>query len=134
MNSLPCWFGLYDHGNKKLTSVNAGHNTIYLFKADGKLTELTKGGLFLGSTDLDFESEEVKVDKNDVLVFYTDGVPEAMNKKIEFYGDDRLIKTIADNLSSDTEVILNNLLADVRSFVNDADQSDDITCGVIKVM
>ncbi len=128
-----CWFGLYNHAGRTLTSVNAGHNTIYLFNAKGELTELTKGGLFLGSTDLDFESEEIKLNKNDVLIFYTDGVPEAMNKSIEFYGDDRLKNVVKESLNSDTEIILNNLLADVRSFVKDADQSDDITIGVIKV-
>lgn len=128
-----CWFGLYDHKSKKLTSVNAGHNTIYLFNARGELTELTKGGLFLGSTDLDFETEDVKLNKDDVLVFYTDGVPEAMNKAIEFYGDERLINVVKENLKSDASVILNNLLNDVKSFVKDADQSDDITIGVIKV-
>lgn len=128
-----CWFGLYDHKSKKLTSVNAGHNTIYLFNSEENLTELTKGGLFLGSTDLDFETEDVELKKDDVLIFYTDGVPEAMNKNIEFYGDERLINVIKDNLKSDTGMILNNLLNDVKSFVKDADQSDDITIGVLKV-
>ena len=56
-----------------------------------------------------------------------------MNRDMEQYGDDRLVKVVSDNLSSDTPVILEKLLSDLKSFVKDAAQSDDITCGIIKV-
>ena len=72
--------------------------------------------------------------KNDIVLFYTDGFPEAMNRAVEFYSDERLINTMKANLNSESEIILKRLLDDVKNFVKDADQSDDITCGVVKIL
>ncbi len=127
------WFGLYKHSEQRLQSINAGHNTIYVFR-DNEVIDLNEGGLFLGSIDLDFRIEEISMKAGDLVVCYTDGVPEAMNKAFEQYGDARLIKFIENNFSSNSSNILDSLLQDVKSYVKDADQSDDITCGVIKVL
>jgi len=129
-----CWFGLYNHNEKIIESINAGHNTTYIFKNDGSYTELKQGGLFLGCADLEFESEKIQMKKDDVLLYYTDGVPEAMDKDVQQYGDDKLINVMKKNVSSDTEIILSELLEDVKLFVKDAEQSDDITIGVVKIL
>lgn len=129
-----CWFGLYDHSTKKLISLNAGHNTIFITKADHTVIELCKGGIMLGFADLDFETEEITLEKNDMIFIYTDGVPEAMNADGGFYGDDRLIGLLKSNSEEHSKNILQNVLADLKDFVNGAAQSDDITCGVIKVL
>lgn len=128
-----CWFGLYEHSTKKLKSINAGHNTIYLFR-EKEVIELKLGGLFLGSIDMDFTTEEISLIKNDVILCYTDGVPEAMNKEGCFYEDERLINTGKANSQNDSAAFLKNVLEDLRDFVKDAEQSDDITCGVIKIL
>jgi sigma-B regulation protein RsbU (phosphoserine phosphatase) len=129
-----CWFGLYDHSERKLTSINAGHNTIYITKDNGTIFELTKGGVMLGFADLNFDFEEMVLDKNDMIFLYTDGVPEAMNGSGNFYGDERLINFLKVNFSKSSSEILDHLLRDVLNFVNGAEQSDDITCGVIKIL
>ncbi|HMS32473.1 MAG TPA: SpoIIE family protein phosphatase [Ignavibacteria bacterium] len=128
-----CWFGLYEHSTKNFQSVNAGHNTIYVFR-ENEVIELKQGGLFLGSIDMDFTVEEITLKKDDVVLCYTDGVPEAMNKEGGFYEDDRLIETGKINRTFDSPDIIKNILADLKEFVKDAEQSDDITCGVIKVL
>ncbi|MEP7146341.1 MAG: GAF domain-containing SpoIIE family protein phosphatase, partial [bacterium] len=129
-----CWFGLYDHKVKNLRSINAGHNTIYVLKQNGELIELNKGGMMLGVFDIDFEFEDLVLQKNDVLLLYTDGVPEAMNKSKEFYSDERLIKLLKENSKLNSAGILEKLINDVQSFAKGAEKSDDITCGVIKVL
>ncbi len=128
------WFGLYEHSTKKLKSINAGHNTIYLFNKDGALTELKEGGLFLGSIDMDFTIEEVILEKGDTLICYTDGVPEAMNAEKGFYGDDSFIDFTRNNLGGDSKNLLGKILTDLNQFVKGAEQSDDITIGVLKVL
>lgn len=130
---VTAWFGIYNSETKIITSINAGHNTTFIFKKDGALIELIKGGVFLGISDMDFESEEFQMETGDVLLYYTDGVPEAMNVNVEQYSDERLISIVQKNINSDVQDILNELLNDVKSFVKDADQSDDITIGVVKV-
>lgn len=126
------WFGLYFHKESKLVSLNAGHNDIYVFKHDGNVFKLNKGGLFLGFADMEFETEEILIEKDDVVFFYSDGVSEAMSKDFEQYGDERLIGIIQKNRHEDSEIIIKKLIEDIKIFTADAEQSDDITCGAVK--
>jgi len=127
------WFGLYNHATRNLSSINAGHNTIFLFKKNGELIELKEGGIFLGTMDLEYTMEEIILDKNDTIVCYTDGVPEALNSTGEFYTEERLIEFVKLNLKKSSHEILNGIYDDVSVFVNGFEQSDDITCGVIRL-
>lgn len=130
-----CWFGLFDHSTKVLHSINAGHNPIFVFRdTNNPVTELNKGGLFLGSIDVDFEVENIQLQPLDVLLLYTDGIPEATNENGEFFGNDKLIKSVQKNLKLSAKIALSRLLEDLKNFVKDAEQSDDITCGIIKVL
>lgn len=130
-----CWFGLYHHDSKKLISINAGHNPPYIFRGrNEKPIELHKGGLFLGSLDLPFETEEIELKKNDVLVFFTDGVTEAWNKKEEDYEDYRLIDVVNNQKQLSAEEILSGIEKDVQKHVGNAQQSDDFTVAVLKIL
>ena len=130
-----CWFGLYEHDSRKLISVNAGHNPPYVFRRQGKEpVVLGKGGLFLGGLDVPYESEEVKLRSGDVLVFFTDGVTEAWNLKEEEYEEKRLIRVVSENMGRQADEILNAIETDVQKHVGKAQQSDDFTCAVVKVM
>ncbi len=128
-----CWFGLLEHSTKKFWSINAGHNTIYLYR-ESEVIELKEGGLFLGSIDMDFTIEELVLMKGDVVLCYTDGVPEAMNKEGGFYEDERLIESGKFHKGKKSNLILKGILDDLKGFVMDAEQSDDITCGIIKII
>lgn len=127
------WFGLYRHDTRELSSINAGHNTIFLFRKNNQFIELKEGGIFLGSLDLEYNSEEILLENDDVIVCYTDGVPEALNAKGEFYTEERLIDFVKNNLEKNSKNILDGIYNDVAAFVNGFEQSDDITCGVIRV-
>ena len=63
----------------------------------------------------------------DTLVMYTDGVNEAMNEANEEYGDDRMMNFLATQKGKDCRSIIDNQLADIKAFVGNAPQSDDIT-------
>ena len=82
---------------------------------------------------MDFKSEEIKLMKDDIVLCYTDGVPEATNSEFNFFGDDELLVSAARDLKAKPDAIVKNILDDLSKFVNGADQSDDITCGIIKV-
>ncbi len=130
-----CWFGLYDHTNRKLISLNAGHNPPYIFhKKDKKPIELNTGGIFLGIMEFLFETEVIDIQPRDLLVFFTDGVTEAMNKQDEEYGEVRLIDVVNRNLHKPAAEIINEIEEDVKKHVSGAPQSDDFTCVVAKIL
>lgn len=129
-----CWFGLFDHESNSIQSINAGHNSVYVFKKNGVTEELNRGGIFLGCMETEFESEEYIMSKGDLIVFYTDGVTEAMNINYEQYGDERLKNAVSKNYDLPAKEILRIILKDISDFVLDAEQSDDITCCVVRFL
>jgi sigma-B regulation protein RsbU (phosphoserine phosphatase) len=129
------WFGLYLHDSKKLISLNAGHNPPYLFRSGMETPiELGTGGIFLGGYELPYKTEEIELRKNDVLIFYSDGVTEAFNEKEEEYGEQRLIKVAFDHAGQSEQHILSEIEKDVKKHVGKAQQSDDFTCVVVKIL
>lgn len=128
------WFGLYDHETKEITSINAGHNRPCLFRSGSRNPEeLIEGGIFLGQFDMPYEQEIQTLTTGDTLVFFTDGITEAMNQDYKEYGDERLIRTIQTNLERDTRTILDAIFSDVRYHTGNMQQSDDITCGILRI-
>ena len=123
--------------DKSLGMCSAGQTQPILLSAetgDANLLE-TEGDAFpLGIID-DPEYEETKfqLQSGDMVIFYTDGVVEAMNKKGEMYGFDRFQEVIRENRGLDAEVFMGKLIDDINSFVGKAEQHDDLTIVVIKV-
>ena len=78
-------------------------------------------------------TKQLNLKKNDTLVLFTDGITEAMNTLNEEYSDERLEELCWQNSNLNSQELLNEILNDVNVFAKDAEQSDDITCMVIKI-
>jgi sigma-B regulation protein RsbU (phosphoserine phosphatase) len=128
------WFGLYHIPTGKLTSVNGGHNSTFIFR-EGKLhKELNEGGMFLGLSDIPYKTEVFELTSGDIMVCFTDGISEAMNKSGDQYGEQRLAEVVKSSASLSSEEIIQAVFDDVNQFASGAEQSDDMTCGVIKIL
>ncbi|MFO7890363.1 MAG: GAF domain-containing SpoIIE family protein phosphatase [bacterium] len=127
------WFGLYHHPTAELHSVNAGHNPPYLFSSSqNEIQPLHAGGIFLGGVEGEYQLEILKLHKDDILVYYTDGITEAWNLKEEDYGEERLQQTVKKYKHLPAHEILTAIKQDIRCHVGKAQQSDDIACVVLK--
>jgi len=130
---VTAWFGIYNHLEKSLTSLNAGHNPPFLLRAgSNEFINLEKGGIFLGAMDLPFTSETITLEKDDLIVYFSDGVTEAWNVAEEDYGETRLEKTILKARNKPAAEILKIIYKDVKDYTGTAEQNDDITCGILK--
>ena len=128
------WFGFYSQSNKNLISINAGHNPTYLFKhGNSSFEKLSAGGLLLGSIDLPYSSEIINLQTGDMIVFYTDGIPEAMNKNEEEFGEERFEKLLSKNKNLDVSELSKIVFDEIKVFRGDAEQSDDITLGILRI-
>ena len=76
------------------------------------------------------EAGEFWLEPGDVLLLYTDGVPEAMNAEREQFGMDRLVRRFRDLCSCSTQEIVEDLLGEVQTFAEI--QRDDITIVAIR--
>ncbi len=129
------FWGILDPVEKTLRYVNAGHNYPILFRSDGSIKKFDKGGMILGvlKTTTPYEQETVSLKEGDVLVMYTDGVSEAMNRVGAEYGEERLEEVVNSTKTSDADSILREIYKDVVKHVGGAPQSDDITMMILKV-
>ena len=117
-----------------LKYINAGHNPP-LFVSKNEIKLLEKGGLILGLTDdyIDYESEEIFLNKGDIILAYTDGVTEAgIGNNREEYGNKRLIKFIENNGQLSTNELLIELYNEIKLYENNQDSYDDMSAFALK--
>ena len=128
------WLGYLDLTTGLLTWADAGHEPLMLYK-DGAWRKLSrKGGIALGFLAPEFigdkspyKNQELQLRPGDAVFQYTDGVTEAMTAKDEFFGEERLLSTLAAAPSPDPERLLPHVSARLEDFVKGAPQFDDIT-------
>lgn len=128
---------LFDLKSKKMKIARAGHNPVLFFR-NNKCEILKSNGMGLG---LDNESifneylEEIEIEfkENDLFVFYTDGLIEAMNSKKEEFGLNRIINNVLINSYKESKCINENLIKEIKLHRADAEQNDDISLVIIKI-
>jgi serine phosphatase RsbU (regulator of sigma subunit) len=86
--------------DKKIIFSSAGHNRQFYYKKSTKKVMLLTGkGIPLGTRMKEFEISEntINYETGDILILYTDGITETMNRSREMYGEDRFIELIENN-------------------------------------
>jgi hypothetical protein len=131
-------YAVVDPESRVVTCARAGHNPPAILR-DGEPPEfLSPPGTALGAAPEEqfnelIESVRVELRRGDTLVFYTDGVTEAMNGAREQFGEERLLETLERLRDGRTaRGLVDGLLGELESYASDADQHDDITVVVIR--
>ncbi len=131
---------ILDSRNRSINFSSAGHNPMILYRGKTKEVYFLKPKGFPVGIDLPEEDmfvknmvlQRVSLEKNDMLVIYTDGITEAMNPESEQFGEDRLIKVIKDNSHLTPAEFVEKLNEAIAQFTRGAEQNDDITIVAIK--
>ena len=113
----------------ELRYVNAGHETPFICRKNGVYEpfKVKAGFVLAGMEGIRYKSGSVQLQPGDKIFQYSDGVPEAMNRKNEQYGMQRLGKVLAQNSEKTPAELLPAIKADLDAFVGEAEQFDDIT-------
>jgi phosphoserine phosphatase RsbU/P len=118
----------YDPATRGLNYVNAGHNPPVLRRANGGVELLEDGGLPLGiDSSATFQTGTTVLNPGDVLIFFTDGVVEAINQTGEEYGNQRWLDAIGALPRGSAQNALQYLMKGVDEYVGSTRQYDDIT-------
>ena len=128
---------------RRLRYVNAGHNPPYLLRAGGRSTagsappeieELSVGGTVVGMfPEMEYEEATVELGPGDVLLAFTDGVPEAHNPESEEFSEQRLQLLLRQTAHLAADEISARISAEMKDWIRDAEQYDDLTFIVMKV-
>lgn len=128
------FWGILNDKEKKFKYVNAGHNPPILLRG-GEVRYMAKGGIILGvmQSVFPYETETIELQRDDVLVFFTDGVTEAKNINDKEFTDERLENLLRSVCHLSAKEILDQITKEIKEFTEGTTQSDDITMIIIKV-
>lgn len=122
------FFGILDPRTGVLDYINGGHNPPYIVAADGTIKAILKPtgpavGMMPGS---EFGVEHAQLEPGDILISYTDGVPDARDPHGKRYGDARFRSLLIEPFTGAQEAV-ERVQNAMRNHIADADQFDDIT-------
>lgn len=127
------FYGIIDSSKNELSYCNGGHNNPFFLSRDNKSTSLDKGGLIVGiMPSVPYEEDAIPFNPGDLLVIYSDGVTEAMNKTEEEFGEERLTDLISKNRNETPENLIDIIIKSLKNFSGGQEQSDDITLVIVK--
>jgi len=139
------FFGVIEPNTLRLSYSNAGHDPPIVVRVPSHraptradMDELPIGGMVLGvDPSQRYQQGIYDLQPNDVLLVYSDGLPDAMNFDGERFNKRRVRKALLSILELDpsapAERIANHLLWEMRRFVGLNKQTDDVTILVVRI-
>jgi sigma-B regulation protein RsbU (phosphoserine phosphatase) len=83
---------------------------------------------------LELEEYDVRLLPGDRLLIFSDGVPDATNRRGQQYGRERLAKFLESNDQLKVQVLVDRLAADVAKWRGSAPAFDDLTLLALEVI
>jgi phosphoserine phosphatase RsbU/P len=120
---------IIDLATNEVTLVNAGHMAPILRHPDGTIEEVGQeaSGLPVGVVEgMEYEEFKVKLEQGESLTVYTDGIPDAMNMREEFYGTERFLTELRTPSVDGVVALGKRIIDEVKRFAGDQAQSDDM--------
>ncbi len=135
-NYVTFFYAQFDQTTQRLAYVNAGHNPPFLLRANqtNDFRSLSSGGMFIGMFDhCTYEQETVQMQAGDVLIAFTDGLPEALNANSEEFDESRIREALAATALLPVNDIRDEIVRRVQEWCAGVPQYDDLTFIVMKV-
>ena len=128
----------YDPVSRRLRFSNAAHNPPLLWRRQRHSVErLDAPGLLIGlQPDADYGCEQVQLEPGDVLLYYTDGVTEALGANGDRFDEQRLMETLqsVSGTGATAQGVLDRLFERLDRFIGPGRQlEDDASIVVLKV-
>lgn len=129
-------YGIIDSEKEELTFARAGHCPAILIR-NSKIQTFKTSGIGLGLTNsFDFNNhlEEITINlkDDDTLAFYTDGITESKNDKLEDFGEEHFSNILIEHSDKSVNEIADEVIKEVSLFSRSHHQYDDITLIILK--
>jgi phosphoserine phosphatase RsbU/P len=126
------FFGVLDRDGG-LEFINAGHPSPILIRGGTAEAPFTEGSFPVGLVpEAIYVAAHRKLEPEDTLVLFSDGVTEAMDPEEQLYGVPRLLETLSDIQGAPLEQIQSRILESVQTFARGMRQADDLTLLVVR--
>lgn len=126
-------YGVLDVPRGIFSYANAGHNAPIWMRANGSVERLRAGGPILGPyPQIPYDLGTIRLQRGDVLLFYTDGVTEAGAPERDPFGGERLIELLRSLRNLGSEEIVDGIVARVKEY--GGPPTDDVTLIALRVL
>jgi len=126
------FYGVLDAKSRRFTYCNAGHVPGLVLRK-GEVIELAGDNMVLGvNPDEPYKQAVIDLQRDDLLLLYTDGLTDAMNFQQERFGRQRVIEAFQRG-GPTADAVAQNILWELRKFVGMAQPTDDVTMMVVRV-
>jgi serine phosphatase RsbU (regulator of sigma subunit) len=132
---ITAFYGVLEPRLGRLIYCNAGHHPPILIsnRDRGNPCPLNPNGMALGiDAHASWVAVSQRIEAEDTLLLYTDGIVEANNSSGAFYGMERLLETAKLVSNRPSQWIIRAIQDDLLDFQGDLTQSDDITLVCIR--
>src|SRR5712692_1988 len=129
---------ILDHVHNGVTLARAGHDAPLLYKRSSQsVTPVKPPGMVVGIDsgnvfDRITGDFPIRLERDDCLVLYTDGVTEALDADGNEFGVERTMQSVRASAGHGAQAIITRLIDDLRNFVGSHPQNDDITLIAIR--
>jgi len=134
LHTMPMVYAVLNTDIKVLSYVNAGHDYPILVRQgkDG-FEYLESTGLVLGVADnMQYAEVQVPLTAGDLLLFYTDGLTDALNEADQFFGRERIEEVLRQSRDLPLEELSQKMADTVTTWRGSAYQNDDIAYIILK--
>ncbi|MBL7085397.1 MAG: serine/threonine-protein phosphatase, partial [Candidatus Omnitrophica bacterium] len=127
---------IYDPAKDEISLASAGHLPPLVFRNSQSVEKIdVSEGIPLGlMEEAEFTQKEVKLNKGEIVLLYTDGITEARDKKGKEFGEERIIQTFKDTQDLTSQKVIQKLKDSLSAFVGRTPQHDDITLLALKAL
>ena len=126
-------FATWNRQRRRLRIANAGQEQPLLCHA-GICEKIPLTGFPLGIfADATYDERTLILDRDDIIVFYSDGIGDAQNRSGEFFGASRVAKLARENSTLSADGLADQILEEADSFSGGLHPADDRTLLVLKV-
>jgi phosphoserine phosphatase RsbU/P len=129
---------ILDHVHNGVTLARAGHDAPLLYKRSSQsVTPVKPPGMVVGIDsgnvfDRITGDFPIRLERDDCLVLYTDGITEALDADGNEFGVERTMQSVRASAGHGAQAIITRLIDDLRNFVGSHPQNDDITLIAIR--
>jgi serine phosphatase RsbU (regulator of sigma subunit) len=122
------FFGVLEPETGMLTYINGGHEPLMVIHPEGGIKSYLKPtGPAVGIIpNSQFKMEQVQLEAGEILLGYTDGVPEARDRDSQFFTTARLL-SVLEMKSGSAQTLLDTIANYTIAHTGEAEQFDDIT-------
>ncbi|HMP89353.1 MAG TPA: PP2C family protein-serine/threonine phosphatase [Kiritimatiellia bacterium] len=127
---------VFDLLNNRLLMASAGHPKPLIYRSKKGSAQWCdiRNGLALGiESEQEYQRAEVHIEPGDLVVFYTDGLTEAMNNERDEFGEERLYDLVAGAINMNAKKLNETIKIAVEQHRAGSDVSDDFTLLTVEV-